>query len=200
MMHVTRFDTLDALTASSNGYLLTSQVLRRGVSKPTLAEYVRKRNMERVGHGVYLAPNAWPDELYQLSLSSQSIVFSHETALLLHGLTEREPKTVHVTVKTGYNASRLRRQGIRVHQIKPELAALGITDVQTSLGNSVRAYDRERTICDILRSKKRMDIQVFRYALKEYMADDRKNLNRLMAYAKEFRLEAVVRTYTEVLL
>lgn len=197
---MTRFDVLDKLVETGNGYLCTSQVVENGISKPTLAEFVRVRNMGRVAQGVYLAENAWPDELYQLSLSNSQIVFSHETALFLHGLMEREPKFTSVTVKAGYNASHLRKKGIRVYQIKPDIALLGVMDVQTGFGNMVRTYDMERTICDILRYKESLDVQVFQYAIKEYMASDRKNLNHLMAYAKRFQLESVVRTYTEVML
>ena len=197
---MTRFDVLDNLVENGNGYLCTSQVVDAGVSKPTLAEYVSQRKMERVAQGVYLAEDAWPDELYLLCLSNSRIVFSHETALMLHGLMEREPKTTSVTVKAGYNASHLRRKGIRVYQVKPDVYDLGIVDVQTSFGNTVRAYDMDRTICDILRFKDTMDVQVFQYAMKEYMASTHKNLNHLLEYAKRFGIESAMRTYTEVML
>ena len=197
---MTQFNTMDKLVEAGNGYLCTSQVVKNGISKPTLAEFVRTRNMERVAQGIYLAENAWSDELYLLSLSNSRIVFSHETALSLHGLMEREPKFTSVTVKAGYYASHLRKKGIRVYQIKPDMALLGVTDIQTNFGNIVRVYDMERTLCDILRYKESLDVQVFQYAMKEYMASRRKNLNRLMAYAKEFQIESVVRTYTEVML
>jgi len=197
---MSRFDVLDNLVENGNGYLCTSQVIDAGVSKPTLAEYVSQRKMERVAQGVYLAEDAWPDELYLLCLLNSRIVFSHETALMLHGLMEREPKIMSVTVKAGYNASHLRRKGIRVYQVKPDVYDLGIVEVQTSFGNTVRAYDMDRTICDILRYKDSMDVQVFQYAMKEYMGSAHKNLNHLMAYAKRFQLESAVRTYTEVML
>ena len=197
---MSKFDLLDELVTSGNGYLLTSQVLEEGISKPTLADYVNKRNMKRVAQGLYLAEDAWPDDLYQLQIQNQRIVFSHETALMLHGLMEREPVSVSVTVKAGYNATHLRKRGIQVYQVKPDVADFGVMDVKTSFGNTVRVYDMERTICDILRHKDAMDIQIFQYAMKEFMCDNRKNLNRLMAYAKLFRIEGSVRTYTEVML
>ena len=197
---MTQFDVLDNLVENGNGYLCTSQVVDAGVSKPTLAEYVSQRKMERVAQGVYLAEDAWPDELYLLCLSNSRVVFSHETALMLHGLMEREPKITSVTVKAGYNASHLRRRGIRVYQVKPDVYDLGIVDVQTSFGNTVRAYDMDRTICDILRFKDTMDVQVFQYAMKEYMASTYKNLNHLMEYAKRLGIESAMRTYTEVML
>lgn len=195
-----RFDLLDQMVEGGNGYLLTTNVLDNGISKPTLAEYVKKRNMERVAHGVYRSEDAWPDDLYRLALTNSRIVFSHETALSLHGLMEREPSEISVTVSAGYNATHLRKQGVRVYQVKPELYPLGTTETKTYFGNPVRAYDMERSICDLLRSKNRTEVQVFRYALKEYMSSDRKNLNRLMSYAKAFQIDSLVRTYTEVML
>ena len=36
--------------------------------------------------------------------------------------------------------------------------------------------------------------------MKEYMAGSQKNLHNLMKYAKIFRIESAVRTYTEVML
>ena len=102
---MSKFELLDELVTAGNGYLLTSQVLKEGISKPTLADYVNKRNMKRVAQGLYLAEDAWPDDLYQLQIQNQRIVFSHETALMLHGLMEREPVSVSVTVKAGYNAT-----------------------------------------------------------------------------------------------
>ena len=179
---MTRFDLLDNLIENGNGYLCTSQVLESGISKPTLADYVSKRNMERVAHGVYLAEDAWPDELYLLYLSNKRIIFSHETALMLHGLMEREPNKTSVTVQAGYNYE------------------VGVVEVQTSFGNTVRAYDMERTICDVLRYKDTMDVQIFQYAMKEYMASAHKNLNHLMEYARRFQIEPAMRTYTEVML
>lgn len=195
-----RYEILDNLVSSGNGYLLTAQVLRNGISKPTLANYVAKRNMERIAQGIYLSADAWPDELYQLYLTCPKVIFSHETALYLHGLMEHEPRFISVTVKAGYNASHLRKKEIHVYQVKAELADLGVTEIRTNFGNTVRSYDMDRTICDILRYKDTIDIQVFQYAMKEYMTSDQKNLNHLMSYAKILHVEDAVRTYTEVML
>ena len=98
------------------------------------------------------------------------------------------------------SAKMLAKNGIRVYQVKPEIEELGITDIQTNFGNTVRAYDMERTICDVIRYKEAMDVQVFQYAMKEYMGSTNKNLNHLMTYAKKLHIEFAVRTYTEVML
>ena len=82
----------------------------------------------------------------------------------------------------------------------PEWFEIGLQEIQTSFGNTVRVYNRERCICDILREKKRMDIQVFQTALITYFKDQNKDIHKLMKYALEFGIEKMLRQYTEVLL
>ena len=197
---MTKFEKLDNLLRESNGYLQTAQVLKEGISKPTLAAYVRDRGMDHVAQGVYRAKDWWEDSLYQLQLLNRKAVYSHETALHLQGLMEREPRNISCTVPAGYNATHLRKRGIQVFQVKAETYELGKREVITAFGNTVIAYDRERTICDILKHKDKMDIQIFQYAIKAYMASNEKNLHMLIMYAKQMKVEALVRTYTEVLL
>ena len=84
--------------------------------------------------------------------------------------------------------------------IKPELFDIGITRLKTGFGNEVPVYDRERTICDIIRNRKNMEIQTFQTAMKEYMSSKGKNLGNLIAYAGRFGIENEIRTYTEVML
>ena len=111
---MSRFEILDNLVEDGNGYLCTSHVLANGISKPTLADYVNKRNMARVAHGVYLAEDAWPDELYQLFLSNRRIVFSHETALQLHGdVYKRQACTLCARSKRSmHRVTEIKRGGI----------------------------------------------------------------------------------------
>ena len=116
------------------------------------------------------------------------------------GLTDREPLAYTVTVKTGYNPHRLHEDGITVYTIKKELYDLGRSQAETPFGNTVAVYDPERTICDVLRSRNRMEMQTIRDALRQYTARKNKDLRRLMRYAQTLRIETVLRNYLEVLL
>ena len=200
MGKVGKFDVLDQLVEQGNGYLLTAVALDYGVSKKTLANYVETRGMERAAHGVYMAEDAWKDDYYLLYARNRKVVFSHESALYLYTLMDKEPSITTVTVPKSYNSTHITKQGIRVIHTKPEWYDMGITRVQTSFGNEVPVYDRERTLCDIIRAKKVTEIQTFQTAVKEYMSSSGKNLGNLMRYAKALGVEAEVRTYTEVML
>lgn len=192
-------DKLQTLAEKNNGYLLTSDVVEAGISKTYLAQFVRENAMERVAHGVYLSQDGWRDEYYILCLKNQKIVFSHESALYLHELTDREPPLVSVTVRAGYNATHLRKQGIKVYQMKSEMLDVGRTWVRTNMGNEVVAYDRERTICDIVRYHDGVDSQTFQTAMREYMKGRDRDLNKLMKDAVLFGIEREMKNYVEVL-
>lgn len=192
--------TLMNIMDNSNGYFSISMGMKAGYSKDTVLQFISKEGLERVGHGLYIAPDGWQDSLFELQHNSKVPILSHETALYLHGLADRESDRIIVTVKRGYNTSKLLSKGVKVYTAKPEIYELGITTVETSSGLSVRAYDPERCICDIIKNKKKMDIQFFQSAIKAYFSEYKPNLSRLLEYAQKMNLENRVRTYTEVLL
>lgn len=197
---MTKFEMLDKIIERNAGYLLTSTVQDSGISRTYLSRYVKERELERIETGIYILPEIWPDPLYVLQLKNKETVFSNETALYLYGLMEHEPKRICLSVKRGYNATHLIKRGIKPYFVKKELFNQGVTLVKTSYGNEVRAYDIDKTICDMIHRKDEMDIQVFQTALKEYINGNRKNIHRLMVYAQQMGLERKIRNYLEVLL
>ncbi len=98
---MTRFEQLGQLLAEHNGMLQTSQVVEAGISKPNFYDFVKEKRLQQVSHGVYVSEDTWVDELYLLHLRCGQAVYSHETALFFHDLTDREPSPYSVTVKHG---------------------------------------------------------------------------------------------------
>ena len=197
---MTDFERLDLLFQQNHGIVKTAQVLENGIAKHTLYAYAKKNGLEQAAHGIYISPDAWTDAMYILHLRCGQGVFSHESALFLHDLTDREPSEYAITVKTGYNPFNLKADGIKVYTIKKELHDVGIITMNTPFGNPVPVYDAERTICDIIRSRSGIEMQVFQDALKQYAASRGKDLQRLMNYAQMFRVEKTLRQYMAALL
>ena len=195
-----RMTQLEEMAKEHGGVLKTSMAVSAGISKPTFALFLRKYGYQQVSAGIYCAPDAWLDELYLLQLRCPKTIFSHETALFLYDLTDREPLAPSVTAKTGYNPSHLTKAGVKVYTVKSELFELGKTTRTTPFGNTVATYNPERTICDIVRSRHSIDTQVFQDALKQYTRRRDKNLRQLMDYARQFRVERILTPYLEVLL
>lgn len=182
-----------------SGILLTKNAIEAGISKHALYNFIRDNGFEKAAHGVYASPETWEDENYILSLRCPQGVLSHDEALYYHGLTDREPLQKTITIYTGYGTSRMVADGIKVFTVKKELLDIGKEIVKTSYGHDIPLYNRERTICDLIRSRNRFEIQDFQTALKTYIMGKNKNLNRLMEYAKLFHVDKKIREYMEVL-
>ena len=197
---MSQFEQLDHLLENQDGMLCTKQAVSAGISKPVFYNYVRSRDLERVAHGIYLAKDAWVDAMYLLHLRFSQVVFSHETALFFHDLTDREPLQYTVTVKTGYNPTKLKEENVQVFTIKAQLHGVGLITMQTPFGHNVPVYDMERTICDLLRSRNHIEMQAFQGALKAYARRKDKDLRALMRYANLFRVDKILRPYLEVIL
>jgi predicted transcriptional regulator of viral defense system len=197
---MSKFNALDLLLQKNNGYLKTSDAIAAGISKSYFSEYVRKRGLERVAHGLYMLQDAWEDTMYIIQTRYPLAVFSHETALYLLNLAEREPIQYAVTFKAGTNATGLTKQGVKVYKIKDSLFNEGIMEVKSPAGHTLRTYNPERTICDLIRSRRNIEIQDLQTAIKEYVRRKKKNIPLLMRYAKEFSVDKIIRQYMEVLL
>ncbi|MDD4592694.1 MAG: hypothetical protein PHG06_20050 [Parabacteroides sp.] len=197
---MSKFDTLDSLLQKNNGYLKTSDAIMAGVSRAYFGEYVRKRGLMRVIHGLYKSKDSWEDEMYVIQTRYPLAVFSHETALYLLDLAEREPIKYSLTLKTGTNATGLTKQGVKVYKIKEELFDVGITEANSPAGHVLRIYNPERTICDLVRNRRNVEIQDLQTAIKEYVRSKEKDLPLLMRYAKLFSVDKTIRQYMEVLL
>lgn len=197
---MTQNEQIKNLIILNDGMIQTSQVIELGISKPVFYQYIKENELEQISHGVYATKDTWIDAMYIVHFRCEQAVFSHETALFLHDLTDREPMEYEITVKTGYNPSKLKEDGIKVYTVKKELHGEGIVMMQTPFGHSVPVYNKERTICDIIRNRNNTEVQTFQTALKQYAKRKDKDLRLLMQYAAKFRVDKILRQYLEVLL
>ena len=189
-----------SLAEQQHGILRPSDAAADGISKAAFNDFVRDHKYERVSHGIYCDPEVWVDQLCILQLRCPRTVYSHDTALFLHDLTDQEPMHYSVTARTGYNPSHLTKDGIRVYTVKEGLFTLGLSSCTTPFGNTVSVYNMERTICDIILSRSSMEPQILQDALKRYSRRRDKKLHQLMDYADRFHISRILRQYMEVLL
>lgn len=191
---------LTAIARSNGGIIETKIAAQHGISKAMLYKLCKEDRIHRIVKGQYILPDDIQDELLSISRRSENIIFSHETALYLHGISDRTPFEHTVTAPSGCIPSAAIKSECKVYYIKPELFELGKTELKTPSGNFVQCYDLERTVCDVIRSRNKLGTETFLSALKLYAASSKKDLNKLSSYAKKLRVSNVLRQYLEVLL
>lgn len=170
------------------------------MTKYDISESVKEGLLSKVSHGYYTFPETITDNEYLLSRRYEGIVFSHYSALFLNGLSERTPLKESITISTKTSISYDIRISCQCFYIKEDLYPVGLTKRRNSFGNIIKCYDAERTICDILRSRSRINDEAFCFALKAYAALQDKDINRLFSYAELFHVSKKLLPYMEVLL
>ena len=191
---------LQNISKDNGGIITTSKAAEAGISRALLWKLNNENKIQRIARGQYIFEDDIQDELLSIGLRSDKIIFSHETALFLHGISDRTPFEHTVTAPTGCTPSLSIKAECKVYHIKPELFDLGRTTLTTPAGNEVPVYDLERTVCDMIRSRNKVGTETFLAALKLYAANPKKDLNKLHSYAKKMHVANILRQYLEVLL
>jgi predicted transcriptional regulator of viral defense system len=106
------WDALFSVAQAYSGYFTTAQAGGAGYSLPLLHKYLANGKVQHVRRGIYRLihfPASDHEDLVVLWLwSDQAGVFSHETALALHDLSDVLPSKVHMTVPASWRQRRLR--------------------------------------------------------------------------------------------
>lgn len=194
------WNEIKRIADDNSGFIKTSTVEAAGISRPMLRKYVEEGKLEQVRKGLYVLADDLADEFALIQLQSTKAIFSYGTALYLWGLSDRTPHRFDITIPQGTNISRLKRDNptIRCHYVQPEVYDMGITEIQSPQGAMVRLYDKERCICDLIRDKDKVDIQIYTQAIKDYF-NTKADRRKLLKYSKVLGVEDKVRTYMEVL-
>ena len=188
------------MAKENNGVITSAKVTESGLSRGTLKYLTDIGKLERSARGVYILPEVWDDEIYNLQVQFKRGIFSGETALFLNDLTDRTPNNYQMTFPIGYNVTSLKNENVKAVRAAKKLYELGITTVLTPGGNPVRTYNKEKTLCDILRGRSNTDIQIVSDAFKQYVRSENINIPLLSEYAKILRVEKKLRSYLEVLI
>lgn len=197
---LSQLERIRKLLEYQHGTLLTSDLATFNIPRIYLSILEHNGEIERVSRGIYRLVASIDDEMFIFQVRYKSSIFSHETALYLHDLTDRTPLSYSISIPVGYHSISLNEDGHKIFYVNRELFALGVILMKSPHGNEIRTTNLERTICDVLRSRNQVDVQFVNEALKKYIVHKDKNIDQLYNYASRFRIQKIVRTYIEILL
>lgn len=183
-----------------DGLITTKEIESLGIERYKIKDYVNEGLLLRESKGIYSVLKEMPDEYVTIQKRSQKAIFSYGTALFFHGLSDRVPRIIDITLPQGYNASRLKKanSNLRIHYVQSDILNLGVEDLKTPQGSNVKAYNKERCICDLIKNKKRIEKQIFIQVIKTYFSRSY-NPRAIIKMAKAIGVEMEVRKYMEIL-
>lgn len=193
-------EKLKKLIQKQHGTVLSSDLDRNEIPRVYLRKMLSEGQLERVGRGVYVSVDSIEDEMYFMQTKYPKLIYSHETALYLHGLSDRAPFQYSASVPSGYKVVGNVADRFKIYYVKKELHEQGVETVKSAHGNPIRTYILERTICDLIRSRNRIDVQILNDALKRFVKLKSTDYSILMDHAKKLRVETPLKNYLEALL
>ncbi|RCW86908.1 putative transcriptional regulator of viral defense system [Halanaerobium sp. DL-01] len=189
---------LNNLIEKNDGLIITKELEEENIPREYLSIFLEEDKLERIKRGVYTTPATFNDEMYTIQQKNSRLIYSHETALYLHDLSDRDPLEYTVTVPYGYHNPYLKDEDIKIHTVKKELHLLGVMGKETIFGRKIKAYNKERTICDILKDRNNMDISTVNEAIRKYLREKNKDLHLLLDYGDKLKISSVLRKYLEM--
>lgn len=192
--------SLEAAIRKENGLLPMKRIAALGISRTSVSRYVKEGLLERISHGVYQKPGEVADTLFAMMFRNPTLIASHGTALWLVGLAETAPIRWTVTSSHDEEPSRSVRRSCQCFYVKRQVLEVGLELRKTPFGNEIRCYDAERTVCDLIRSRNRLDDELVVSGLRNWGGSPRRDPAKLARYATALGIFSRVRTAVEVLL
>ena len=188
------------MAEKNNGTVTSKMIDHHGIARQYLKQLVDKGLLERTTRGIYTLPHIWEDEIQHIQFRFKKGIYSKETALYLYDLTDRTPIQYSMIFPEDYNLTTVKKEGIIASRTKKELYELGQEEILSPSGNTVKVYNIEKTLCDILKPRSGVEIGIIAEAFKRYVKRKDKNIPLLSEYSKIMKVEEKVSSYLEVLL
>lgn len=185
------------LVTDNGGMITSSQATNAGIPRTYLSSMEQNVTLVRIKRGFYMLSDAFEDEMYVLACSYPKGVFSHGTALYIHGMTDRTPVIYEMSFPQKYHF-RKNEDNLKIRYLTKDVFEFGIENKKSHCQNNVRVYDIEHTLRDILKAN--YDVQIINDAIKRYIKSDKCNVNKLLEYANKIKVKNKLSNYLKVLL
>lgn len=186
-----------------NGFARTKDFIEEGVSPYYIRNLESIGIIERLKQGVYRQisqANEPLSELVEVSKLVPKGVICLLSALSYYELTTYNPWEYQIAIHRGGKKPRLPDYPpIKIIYLADTQFKVGVEDVYVD-GSIVKIYNREKTICDIVRYREKIGIDLMKEGLRNYLQSPYKNITKLVSYADQLRIRTVLQKYLEVLI
>jgi predicted transcriptional regulator of viral defense system len=185
------------------GFAKAEDLIREGISKYYIRKSEETGEIIKIKRGLYRYAefeNDQYDESVEVTKVVPNGVFCLLSALSFYELITYNPWEYQIAVKRKSRTPILPDYPpIKVFHFSAKQYEYGIEEVEVD-GNKIKVYDREKTICDIIRYREKIGIDLMKEGLQNYLQLPEKNITKLVSCAEEMRIKTILLKYLEVLL
>lgn len=187
-------NNVEQLFMMNNRIMTTSELRDAGIYYKKIRQLISEEKIEQIRRGYYhYVKETDFSEIHMIEKLFPDGILCLESALDYYGYTDRTPSSWHVAVDSKSTRTRfyIDYPSVTPHFVRTNRYLLGVSEGEID-GNKIRIYDREKTICDLLFHRNKIETEVFNNAIQRYVKDTQKNEANLIVYAKVMHVEKKV--------
>ena len=182
-----------------DGIMETAELKALGISSRQLLHLVNEGILEKIKQGKYqLSEQLLSEETMIVKLFPNAIVYL-ESALVYYEYSDRIPAKWQLAIdkNTSKSIFNIAYPPVKPYYLEKKVLYIGIT--REEFGKvEMNIYNRDRTICDVLRYSNKLDREVLNIAIQRYIKDSHRNVNQLIEYAGMLRVSKKIKNYIGV--
>ncbi len=200
-MNATTREKILTIFRQQSGFATSRDITAVGLHHKYLKDLLEDGTIIKLKHGLYsLSENDQYNSLKEAQVSIPDGIICLGTALAYYDLTTWIASEIHIAIPRGRKIKLPEFPPIQLSSFSGVFYSLGIVSVEVEPGINIQIYDREKTICDIVRFRNRIGFDIMKEALQEYVYCKERNLNKLVSYGKDLRISSVLMKYLEILI
>ncbi len=181
----------------SKGGYITAKELNSRSEYNHLLKKVREGEIVRVSPGVYALSESLANTMIDLQKVIPRGILCSYSVWAYYGLTTQVPKSICVAIERDRKVVPPKYPPVTIHSVKSSVFHIGETTAQVG-GYTVPIYDIERSVCDAVKARNKIGIDVCSEILKSYLTRTDRNITKLMRYAKRLRVSSTISKYLEI--
>ena len=183
--------------ATAQGGIITTAELSKQSDYLKIVRATKRGDLIRVRHGVYAVPDALFNTMIDVERVIPNGIVCLYNAWAYHHLSTVVPPSFSIAIESKRKIAIPPTLPIELYYWKKENLKFGIMSAEIS-GHHVRITDLERSVCDAVKYRNKIVMEVCSEVIRNYLKKKNRNLSRLSEYAKRLRVANILKNYIEI--
>lgn len=181
-----------------NSYLSSADVKKQGrTAYYKMLESVRRGELIQVRRGIYANIDQLSGNMIDINAIVPDGILCLWSAWSIHQLTTSMPQAFHVAIKRDRKVTVPSFPKLELHHYTESILEIGVATMEID-GFSIKLYDVERSVCDAVKFRNKVGIDVCSEIINNYLERPDRNLSKLMDYARLLRVGTILEQYLQV--
>ena len=186
---------IEEIVSEFGGVVVLGQIENKALQQ-RIIRAGKRGVLVRVRKGVYMLPEALATTMIDVENIIPGGVVCLYSAFRYYGLSTQVPAATCVAISANKKVRLPAFPVIDLYYWQPKYLTIGVSQVGIE-GKTIRITDLERTVCDAIRYRNKIGLDVCGEVLNDYLAKPERNIGLLNDYARQLRIHKVLTSYME---